>query len=183
MTLPVKSALPALFDRYLRAFEARDGGLPRQEYEPDWISPCQIGEPDDQGTIAWRPVGKWRPQEFEGLESALELTLHPDIRDYYGSYWSANLALTHAEGDLTLLMAWNEDDFDRLIANLIGHALQQRRAGVGLTIFFACTDTDHVLSIENATGRVVLEEPGLPPLREFGSSLGEFLADLSPSTA
>ena len=80
---------------------------------------------------------------------------------------------------MALLQVWNQDDFDRLIGNLIGHALAKRRSKSPLTLFFACTDQDdYFLSLDNRSGRVLLEQPGVPPVRQVAENLTEFLQRL-----
>ena len=133
--------------------------------------------------ITWRPIKREQQADFSGLEYALETTLHGDIKHYYGSFWSDGLAADCDEGEVNLILIWNEDDFQRLIGNIIGHALAKRRAKQPLTVFFACTEADSelFLSVDNNSGRVLLEQPGAPPLREVASSLSEFIAHLHPA--
>jgi SecY interacting protein Syd len=159
------------------------GGLPRQPFDPRWASPCQVGEPREDGSIAWRPVPRDLPPDWSGLEAALEEALHPDLAAFYGAFWSDCIPVRAEEGGATLIQVWNERDFDRLIENLLGHALQKRRRRDPLSLFVACTDEgDLVLSVDNASGRVVLEQPGQPPQREVAESLAALLARMQPAT-
>lgn len=160
------------------------GALPAEKHDPRWLSPCQVGEPGADGTIRWRPRARDTQADFSGLERALETEIHPDIKHFYASYWSGSLALEADEGGLTLIQLWNDDDFDRLIENILGHAMAKQRVDAPLTIFIACTDEgDLILSVDNATGCVVLEEPGSHPIKEVAQSLAEFLDRLRPVTA
>ena len=157
-------------------------------YDPEWPSPCEIGEPwlDDSGErrIRWQPTRRGPGvDDFIGLERALEMPIHPAIKAYYGRYWSGGLEARAPEGHVSLLLLWSPDDANRLIENLIGHALAKRRVRSPFTVFFACTepDSDLFLGIDNDSGRVVLEEPGRKPLRVVAESLGEFLDSLTPA--
>ena len=159
------------------------GSLPTQPHDPRWPSPCQVGDAQADGTIRWQPRERDTEADFSGLEHALDVELHPDIKCFYGSYWSGSLALEADEGGLTLIQIWNDDDFDRLVENILGHALAKQRARAPLTIFIACTDEDDfILSVDNATGCVVLEEPGKRPIKEVSPSLAEFLDRLRSTT-
>ena len=181
MSAETKTALDRLFRRYVENCQRTSASLPTQLHDPDWPSPCQIGEPDAQGMIRWEPRARDTQADFSGLEHALELELHSDIKTFYGSYWSGNIELSAEEGGLTLIQIWNEDDFDRLAENILGHAMAKQRINAPLTVFIACTDEGELmLSVENETGRVVLEEPGSPPIREVSPSLAEFLDRLNP---
>ena len=181
MTDSVAASLQGFMERYTRAVRESSGSLPKQTFDPDWPSPCQVGEPDPDGNILWRPVQRLNLADFSGLENALNVTIHNDIKQYYGCFWSDVIEAASDDGNLTLIQIWNEDDFERLVTNLIGHAIAKERAKQPLTLFFACTDEDELfLSVENESGRVLLEQPGSPPLREIAPRLAVFLNQLKP---
>lgn len=157
-------------------------------YDSQWRSPCEIGESfrrDEEERIAWEPVP--RPpesaaQDFAPLERALEFAIHPDIKSYYGGWWSAGLEAEAVDGHVSLLFLWNPEDVARLNENLIGHALAKQRAKSPMTVFFACTEQDSelFLSVDNETGAVVLEKPGYKPIRQVADDLESFIRTLVP---
>ncbi len=184
MSNEAKAALDRLIRRYLDSCQRSSGSLPIQEHDPAWPSECQVGEPDADGMIRWRPRERDAAADVSGLERALDVQIHPDIKSFYGSYWGSAMELEAAEGGVSLIQIWNDDDFDRLAENIIGHAMVKQRIHAPLTIFIACTDEDELmLSVDNETGCVVLEEPGSPPIREVSPSLVEFLDRLQPVAA
>lgn len=85
-------------------------------------------------------------------------------------------------GDLELIGIWNPDDLNNLQANIIGHALQQRRRKLPFTVFIALTlpESEHYLAIDNVSGAVVLEEAGQKAEREIAPTLTHFLDALEP---
>ena len=182
----VTGALARLHER----FDARNIRL-RTEYDARWQSPCERGQPqmqDGQQFIHWQPVARWNragalPEDFVGLEHALEVPVHPDFKAYFSSYWSGTLETSASDGHVSLLQLWNPADLDRLIENLIGHVLEQRRARAPLSLFFACTeaDSDLILSLDNSNGAVLLERPGRKPLRKVNDSLAAFIDTLEPT--
>ena len=97
-------------------------------FDPEWRSPCEVGEPFDSEEgrlIAWQPLPRHPDaiaQDFRPLEQALDIEVHPDIKAYYGAYWSAGLEAEAGEGHVSLLFLWNQEDVARLNENLIGHA-------------------------------------------------------------
>ena len=174
-------SLSSLLDRLVEGHRRKYADLPVQAVDADWLSPCQVGNVDGDGSIRWQPVRRSRPADFSGLEQAMELELHPDIKSFYGSFWSDSFQARTAEGGLTLIQAWNEADFDRLLSNVIGHLVEQRRNRVAPTVFIACTDEDElILSVDNVSGQVVLAEAGDKPTREVAATLAEFLDRLEP---
>ncbi len=180
MTSATEQALDQLITSFGELY--RDSEGPFIDYDPEWPSDCYRGEPDSDGRICWRPTRQQRSHDlFQGLSAALETEIHPDLITYYGRYWSDPIPATYTDGDLSLLFVWNDEDYERLRGNLIGHALTKRKQKRPLTFFFACTEPeDLILSLDNSSGSVVLEEPGRPPIREVAPSLAAFLQQLTP---
>ncbi len=179
----VEAALDDFVDRTLTRYPRLD-----EPFDPEWRSPCEISEPflDPRGErrVLWRPRRRAAgSDDFQGLERALEAPIHPAVKGYYGRYWSGGLEAEAADGHVSLLLLWNDQDTDRLVQNLIGHALEKRRARRPLTVFFACTEPDSelFLSVDNDSGQVLLEAPGRKPLRVVAESLAGFLSHLTPA--
>ncbi|WP_210396835.1 SecY-interacting protein [Motiliproteus sediminis] len=183
MPVTVTQALDRFIEHYLQAQLARYGDLPRLEHDPDWPSPCLQGEPDPQGLQRWQPVLQSEPTDlFERLAEALGEPVHNDIAAYYSRYWSDPLRASCATGDLSLLFVWNAEDLERLRGNLIGHLLDCRRRKRPDALFFACTEPeDYVLSIDNQSGEVLLEQPGSPKFDIVAPSLAGFIDSLRPN--
>lgn len=183
MSRDVLSALTDFYQRYLDALQRAGEQLPRQPFDEEWPSTCQQGEPDSDGMIEWKPIQRETPGSFGNMAHALETSLHPDICTYYSHYWSDALGATHVRGDLNLLGAWNPRDFERLQENLLGHLHQQRRAKTPLTLFFATCEPDDspfYISVDNASGAVLLEETGRGVKETLADNLADFIDSLEP---
>lgn len=155
-------------------------------YDPHWRSPCEVGEPVEHNealVVPWRPIARHGADDFQGLERAFESEIHPSVKEYFGGYWSGCLEAEAEQGHVSLIQLWNIDDRDRLLENLIGHAIAQRRSKSPLSIFFACTEpgSELFLAINNTNGAIQLERPGYKPLRTVSSGLDEFLSGLNPA--
>ena len=83
------------------------------DFDPDWRSECEIDHVND--SIHWHPCSQPEPVDFAGLANAADSAIHPDIRAFYGAFWSGNLQLKSREGPVDLIQLWNQADFDRLI--------------------------------------------------------------------
>ncbi|MEH6472531.1 MAG: SecY-interacting protein [Halopseudomonas sp.] len=180
------TAVEQALDRFIEAsltLKQPPNPLPRIEHDPDWPSNCYQGAPDDEGLIGWLPTRQQQPNDlFERLEAALEVPIHPDIKQYYLRYWSDPLLAQSPQGQLNLLFVWNTEDYERLRANLIGHALGRIKLKQPLSLFFGCTHPEeYVLSIDNSSGRVMLEQPGKKASDCIAQSLAEFLDQLQPT--
>lgn len=151
------------------------------EFDPEWMSPCQTSEPDEQGMIEWQPMLQNPSGDFSEVENALDLVLHADIKAFFSRYFGEAIDAQSTRGNLQLLQAWNLDDFERLQQNLIGHILMKRRLKQPVTLFFALTDEDDfIISVDNQTGEVTLEQVGCLPQEILAPDLATFLNQLTP---
>ncbi len=186
-SLNVNNNLPKTLQQfasqYIKDYQNSHGHLPKVEQDEQWPSPCEQTEVADKGNVFWQPVVIGDEQlSFDNVESALNLTLHQDIKTYFTTFYSDSLNATCHEGELSLLFAWNHDDFQRLQENLIGHILMKQRLKQEETIFFAVTDEeDTIISIINKTGAVWVERVGCKPHKKLADSIAEFIAQLTPA--
>ncbi|MGI9278275.1 MAG: SecY-interacting protein [Endozoicomonas sp.] len=177
----VKDALIDFQQKFRNHYELKHQSLPLVEHDSDWSSPCEMQEVADMAEVSWQPV-ECEPQlDFDNIESALELELHPDLKAYFGSFYSANLPARTGEGELELLFAWSPKDFERLQENLLGHIWMKRKLRQPVTLFFAVTDMEDInLTLNNETGEIWAEKVGKKPHRKVADTMAEFLRALEP---
>lgn len=181
MNNSVAQSLDDFIKRFVDVYKHQGQRLLTQ-WDENWPSECEMGDADPEGMIQWQPVKRQGQANFGDTERALKMTFHEDIKTFYGRYWSEGLNASAPRGELQLLQAWNEDDFERLLQNLVGHILMKRRLKQPETLFFAVTDDDDfIISLDNASGRVMLEQVGLEPEEVLAESLADFLAELTPA--
>ncbi len=174
-------------EKYIAEYQQVHACLPIVEQDDEWPSPCEKRATEQkslaEGEVYWQPtaIEKNEGLSFENVESALNLTLHNDIKTYFTLLYSESLDARCDEGELSLLFAWNKKDFERLQENLIGHILMKQRLKQKETIFFAVTDEeDMIISIDNASGSVWVERVGCKPHKQLSDSLVQFISQLTP---
>lgn len=180
MQLDLATELDAFIERFETERQSSTSST-RVEYDPDWPSPCyrETGSPGDW--VEWKPVAQQPSGDLKKVEQGLEIIIPESLHVFFGRYFSDNIAAKTERGNLELLFPWNEEDFERLQQNLIGHVLMKRRLGQPETLFFAVTDEeDFILSIEIDTGAVVLEQVGLLPKETLAPDLATFVSSLKP---
>ncbi len=185
-TEAVRAALTEFVEHYMLSYPDLE-----TPFDPDWRSPCELGGPfrsgeDDVERICWRPVPRdpdAAVDDFAPLERAIEQPVHESVKAYYGAFFSGGLEAEAPDGHVSLILLWNDQDRERLIENLIGHALAKRRAKSSFSVFFACTEPDSelFLSVCNDSGAVLLERPGYKPIRRVADNLASFLEELTPA--
>lgn len=177
-------------DSFINAYIDLAGDDKRQlltEFDADWLSPCllfseiQLTDVTTGEKMAWRPQLQPVSSHLGDLAKALEIDIHPQLETLFCRYYSHDLPATTERGDLDILQAWNQDDFERLQKNLISHVLMKRRLKQPETLFFATTDQDDfIISIDVASGNVMLEHVGKVPEEVLASDLDTFIKSLRP---
>jgi len=178
----LNNSLDNFFKRFVNTVAAETGKLPVTEHHPDWPSACQQGElflsEQMQSCIHWQPLLRAENDDLSGLEKALEIPLHTDLKSFFTRYWSDQIDVIFQQGNLKLMFIWNDTDMERLIKNQLGHALNKLRNKQSLTFFIACTDSDYIISLENDSGRIVLERPGYAIEKVLAENLNQFINEL-----
>lgn len=186
----MSNSLVENFDSFVNAYIDLAGDDDRQlltEYDADWFSPClllgkeQLADVADGEQTAWRPMLQPASSHLGDLATALEIEIHPQLETLFCRYYGHDLPATTERGDLDILQAWNQDDFERLQKNLISHVLMKRRLKQPETLFFATTDQeDFIISIDVASGNVMLEQVGKVPKEVLADDLNSFIKSLQP---
>lgn len=173
----VESALGHLSERYQSLWLEKLGGLPQSVELADMPSPCIQRTQDDY--VEWCSVVREIPERFENVENGIELTLHSDIKAFYGTQYSADIQASWQGNNLTLLQVWSDEDMTRLQENMLGHLVMQKRLKLKPTMFIAATDDEmEVVSICNLSGQVILETVGTSKRLHLADTLEEFLNNL-----
>lgn len=183
MSENVIAALDDFIERYLVTAKKHPQML-AVEYDNEWPSDCYTHLGNTGDSVNWQPIKRSGLANFSDLEKALEMTIHQDLISYYSAYWSDNLSAQTDKGYLQLLQPWNQGDFERLQQNLIGHILMKRRLKQPETFFIALTDEDDfIITLNNMSGEVMLEQVGLLPKEVLAPNLAVFIQSLQPTMA
>lgn len=187
------NAFDNLISRYIKESNSDNEGL-LTYFDKDFYSPCyskigqekkeQVFSADDfaqDELVSWQPILRCDHDNLENLERALELSIPEAMQQLFCRYYSLDINANAEYGNLTILQALNQSDFERLQKNLIAHVLMKRRLKQAETLFFALTDEeDFVLSVDIATQAVMLEEVGKEPQKKIADSLTSFFQTLNP---
>lgn len=150
------------------------GQLPVTTFDPDWPSPCVVQVLDDEKCY-WQPVAMTEPPAFARLANAMEQPVQPDLVQLFSVAWSASLPVEFDGNQFELLQLWSSADFDNLLSNQIGHAMEKKRVRQPLSFFFALVDEKRFLSVDNASGEVLLETLGTRQPTSLAPGLELFL--------
>ncbi|PKH03780.1 SecY-interacting protein [Psychromonas sp. MB-3u-54] len=168
------------FERFKNHWQTQKKSLPQAVFEAQWISPCQVGEVENE-LIFWSPIKREPSVDLSNIEEALDIKLHPSIVDFFCSAYSAGLPATYQNHPIELIQAWNDEDFNLLQENMLAHFMMQKRLKQPASMFIAsCSDEMQIVSVLNATGEVQLETLGKGQEAILAANLADFLATLTP---
>lgn len=173
MDIPEKTSLIEFTTRWLNQFDY----APQSEELHAIPSPCILKT--KQLTVFWQPFALQPPRDLSIVEEVVGITLHPSSHIFYGTQYAGNMTAKFADIKLTLIQAWNDDDFSNLEQNLIAHLSQQKKLKRVPTIFIAATDeSTEIISLNNLTGEIVKEDLITGELTTLTQDLTSFLNKL-----
>lgn len=173
-------ALDALLTRYTNQFSENTPPLPSVKFDKVWPSECVIEAGKSTGLYYWKPLTRTHGFSFSDMEKAVELTFHPDISDFYGSFWSNGICVERHDINFSLIQLWNEEDEAQLKENMLGHIFAKIKSKLPVTFFIGCTYGDEIICLDNLTGEIVLERPGYKAHKTLAKDLASFLVELDP---
>lgn len=171
----VVSALCELFVR-----QRRVGGIPLVAHDVDFPSPAEL-LPAVAGQVGWQAWLKPEPSSFANVGEALEIAVHPDVSEFFGHYYAGNIEGCFKGLFFTLLQPWNEADFERLQQHQIAHQLMMKKLKLPASWFLAtCADEQKLVTLNNASGEVQLEQLGEGCIGVLAPNLAAFLRQVEP---
>lgn len=179
------TALESFIHLYFQKYNQLFGENPRY-YPQEEDSPCIIkGENiNADKAVLWQMIKRHHRGNFNNVEQALNIRLWPEINDCYGALFAAPLLFDADFGHGELTQVWNEQDFDYLQQNIIGHLMMKQKLKQPLTWFIGLIDdSDKMLTVNNDDGSVWTEIPGELQGQKLADNLTDFFDLLKPKVA
>lgn len=179
------SSLPALTNflkRYQETYQEQCDEFPRF-YAQGEDSVCIVQETDlaENKPVQWVSAVREEVGNFDNVASALDITLHSDINGLYGHFFSGPLMFNSQWGSGEVLQPWNQNDFECLQQNIIGHLMMKKKLKQPLTWFIGVMEeADTMITVNNEAGSVWIEKPGEVQSIQLANSVNDFLSQLTP---
>lgn len=164
--------------RYIELWQTIKGTEPYSEAYSEIDSPCIVKK--TSSGVFWLPQ-KENKHSFCIVEEVMNLRINPIANHFYCVQLSGDLFATWENKEISLIQIWNDADFRNFEGNLLSHLEMQRRRKLRPTIFIGTTDDEsELISIDNQTGKIWLENLVTKTQKEIASNLNEFLIQLMP---
>ena len=175
----VKDALWQFSQRFVSCWQTRHASLPVTDAYAGIASPCEDNTVD--GLIFWTPKQRDEMASFDQVESAIELSIHEDVKTFYACQYAGDLRAKFEGKPLELIQVWSDDDLIRLQENILGHLVMQRRLKLSPTIFIGTTPNEmDLISVCNVSGEVIFETLGTQNRQVLAPDVVTFLTQLEP---
>lgn len=176
---PIISALEHFTNQYVATWKEKYNSLPQSDQYLDLPSPCLVQQNDL--IQVWKPVKREIQVDFSNVELAINLSLHSDIKLFYGVQYCADMAAKYQDQFIDLIQVWSDEDLIRLQENILGHLLMQKKLKQSPSLFIASTSNElDIISLCNQTGNVIKERIGTNKREILAPSLSQFLLELTP---
>lgn len=176
-----QQAIESLLMDFVKTTRKITGHNPRltpEDHFKDRLSSPAVTRNISTTEIEWVPKPHHDFNLFVDLEKGLEITIHDDLKAYYGAYWSEGICCQSEQGLVKLIQIWNQTDLEMLRENLLGHAFMKLKKKQALTLFFGLGEGDNILTMDNANGHIYMEVPGRRPHRQLAENIADYLRTL-----
>lgn len=174
----LKIAMKIYFDRLLSRWSEIDGGLPQAPIIEDVEPTFYLEGSDEEGIAQWRPIEKTVTTDLSEIEAVIRTELHSTIKEYFNSYWFANLG-GHYHGygiQLESVLPGIEDKI--FLGKVVGYRTTHGDDRIFIPMGFEKNGL--LVVVENGSGRVCFEEYGSNRFEEVAESLESLIANLIP---
>ena len=175
------TALEDFINKYHQQYQETYDEAPRY-YPAGESSACIIGDyhGDEEQFVHWKPMLRESSASFDNVERALDIKLHSDINEFYGTLFSAPIHFDSEFGSGELIQPWNKDNFELLQQNIIGHLMMKKKLKQPATWFIGTVDdSDKMLTVSNDDGSVWIEVPGEEQSQQLAESIESLFTTLT----
>lgn len=116
----IKEAMDQYFSLRKKVAEEGLDFLFKTPFDEESESLIYIGEVDEDEYISWQPVKK-DPYDFKPLEEDLGISIHPSVKEYFNSYYFADLDGFIKEHYIKLESVLQKADIDSYTNTLKGY--------------------------------------------------------------
>lgn len=172
----MKQEFDDYFKRKYARWEQYKNSFPKISWDEDVPSFMYIGEIDNEGYIQWKAAPKAEIYDFSEVKEQYNVEIHPDIKEYFNSYWF--LELTGSYKDYSIILEpvipgiGLKDFYHNLGEYYSSHENQLKYIPIGF-------ESDGLLVlVNNKTGEVLIEDHERGSYEKIAENLGELIKQM-----
>ncbi|WBW96123.1 SecY-interacting protein Syd [Oceanirhabdus sp. W0125-5] len=117
----MKKEMKKYFNQLIEAWQGFNNSYPKVPWNDAVTSIIYEGEVDEDEYIGWKPIEKNVVHDFLDIENVLGVTFHESIKDYFNSYWFAELAGFYKSYNIILEPVLPGIELNNFLTQLIGY--------------------------------------------------------------
>lgn len=173
----MKEEMKKYFDQLIESWQQFNNSYPKVPWN-DAVTPIIYeGEVDIEEYICWKPVEKEVIHDFRDIEQVLGVTLHKAIKDYFNSYWFAELAGFYKIYNIILEPVLPGIELNNFVAQLMGYKEVHEEKLDNIPIGVEGKNSFLVV-IDNKTGIVKLEDFETGRYEVIADSIEQLISDI-----
>lgn len=173
----MKNEMKKYFDELISVWEGFNKSLPKIQYNEDAKDIIYVGELDEDDYISWKPVEKKSISDFKEIEETLEIKLRGEIKEYFNSYWFAELAGFYKGFNIILEPVLPGIEINNFVVQLIGykgaHEGKLDNILIGLEV-----ENNYLVVVDNLNGNIKLEDYESGNYEVIAKSLEDLISNI-----
>ncbi|WP_035431938.1 SecY-interacting protein Syd [Bacillus sp. UNC322MFChir4.1] len=173
----MKDEMGKYFDQLIEAWSGFNNSLPKVPWNDAIIPTIYEGEVDQDEYICWKPVEKNIIHDFRDIEQVLGIIFHESIKDYFNTYWFAELVGFYKSYNIILEPVLPGIELNNFVVQLIGYkeVHEDKLDNIPLGVEGG---SSFLVVIDNNTGIVKLEDFETGKYEVISDSIERLISDI-----
>lgn len=179
--MSVKKELDNFFERFLKAYQDTEEGLPTIPWDEDRDQAVYVGEPDDEGWCRWKPIPYGEEEPIIRLLESYGIEINTDIVEYFSSYHFFELNVIYNTKRMSIFEVDLRDEYQSLKGSLDTGLFTNPDGKIpNLPLGYDLSTDFAVIVVEVKTGIVKITDLKTRKTRKIAPSLEEFIRGWEP---
>lgn len=176
--MSVKKELDNFFERFLKAYQDTEEGLPTLPWGEDCDQAVYVGEPNDNGWCRWKPIPCGEEEPIIRLLESYGIEKNTDIVEYFSSYHFLELDVIYKKKEICIGTVDPRDGNQSLKEDM--DSFTNPDGKITYLPLGSDESTDLDIVVEVKTGIVKIADFETGKMRKIAPSLEEFIKGWEP---
>jgi len=172
----MKSEMTRYFEWLLQSWQQLNKTLPKIPRDEEAEQSLYVGEPDEAGWVCWKPVEKTVTHDLSGIEEELGTEMHASVDEYFNCYWFCALGGKYKSHSVQLEAVLPGIELRSFVSKLASY--KSTHQGAMRAVPIGVEKNGLLVVVDNATGKVLLEDYEEAVYEPLADSLEQLIAEL-----